>query len=115
MLSSVFVAISINAEVVWFDGKSPITYSIPKKVEPVVKIALDMWRNDMLQVTGFEPVASAKPTIKIIQGKGAVDGFHIYVKDGQIIILVPAFFINSSRINGRGIGSRNLFLDIIDI
>ena len=41
LLSAFFVAISINAEVVWFDGKSPITYSTPKKVEPVVKIALN--------------------------------------------------------------------------
>ncbi|SHK52047.1 glycosyl hydrolase 115 family protein [Xylanibacter ruminicola] len=86
LLSVFFVAISINAEVVWFDGKSPITYSTPKKVEPVVKIALDMWKSDMMQVTGMEPVASAKSTIKITQGKGAADGFHIYVKDGQIIV-----------------------------
>ena len=40
-MSAFFVAISINAEVVWFDGKSPITYSTPKNVEPVVKIALN--------------------------------------------------------------------------
>lgn len=39
-------------DVVWYNGKSPITYSAPKKVEPVVKIALDMWKSDMQQVTG---------------------------------------------------------------
>ena len=74
------------AEIVWFNGQQPITYSAPKKVEPVVKIALDMWKSDMQQVTGMKPVASAKPTIKITQGKGAADGFRIYTKDRQIIV-----------------------------
>ena len=80
------IAIDIKAELVWFNGQAPITYSVPKKVEPVVKIALDMWKGDMLQVTGKTPVASSKPTIKIVQGKGAADGFRIYVKNGQIIV-----------------------------
>ena len=80
------IAIDINAGLVWFNGQAPITYSVPKKVEPVVKIALDMWKGDMLQVTGKTPVASSKPTIKIVQGKGAADGFRIYVKNGQIIV-----------------------------
>ena len=86
LFSMALIAISMNAEVVWFDGKSPITYSMPKKVEPVVRIALDMWKGDMKQVTGMEPVASAKPVIKIVEGKGAPDGFHIYTKDSQIIV-----------------------------
>ena len=80
------MAISLSAEVVWFNGKSPITFSLPKKVEPVVLIALDMWKSDMQQVTGMQPVVSSKPTIKIIQGNGPADGFRIYTKDGQIIV-----------------------------
>ena len=86
VLSAALMAISLKAEVVWFNGQQPITYSLPKKVEPVVEIALDMWKSDMLQVTGMQPVASSRPTIKIVQGKGAADGFHIYCKGGQIII-----------------------------
>ena len=86
LLTATITAISLNAEVVWFDGKSPITYSLPKKVEPVVKTALDMWKGDMKQVTGMEPAASAKPTIKIVEGKGAADGFRIYTKNSQIIV-----------------------------
>ena len=35
------------AEMTWFDGRQPITYSVPKKVEPVVKVALEMWKGDM--------------------------------------------------------------------
>ena len=83
-----------EAQVVWFDGKAPITYSIPKKVEPVVKVALDMWKSDMQQVTGMEPVASARPRIKVVQGKGPADGFRIDVKGEQIIV---------EGNNGRGI------------
>ena len=86
LLTAAITAISLNAEVVWFDGKSPISYSLPKKVEPVVKTALDMWKGDMKQVTGMEPVASAKPTIKIVGSKGVADGFRIYTKDSQIIV-----------------------------
>lgn len=74
------------AVVVWFDGKAPISYSVPKNVEPVVKIALGMWKSDMLQVTGMEPVASSQPKIKVMQGKGAADGFRIYIKGGQIVV-----------------------------
>ena len=48
-----FLSLMAEAQVMWFDGKTPITYSIPKKVEPVVKIALDMWKSDMQQVTGM--------------------------------------------------------------
>jgi hypothetical protein len=82
----VLTTIDLKAELVWFNGQAPITYSVPKKVEPVVMIALEMWKSDMQQVTGKTPVASSKPTIKIVQGKGAADGFHIYVKGSQIVV-----------------------------
>ncbi len=74
------------ADVVWFDGHHPITYSVPKKIEPVVKIALDMWKDDMRQVTGMVPVVSQKGTVKVVAGKGPADGFRLYAKGGQIIV-----------------------------
>ena len=77
------------AEVVWFDGQHPITYSLPKKVEPVVKIALEMWKDDMRQVTGLEPVSTGKAKVKVIVEQShalSADGFRISVKNGQIII-----------------------------
>ncbi|MBO4895228.1 MAG: glycosyl hydrolase 115 family protein [Prevotella sp.] len=78
---------ALHAEVVWFDGKHPITYSAPKKTEPVVMTALDMWKSDMLQVTGMTPVASAKATIKIVHTPSLpADGFRIYTNGSQIII-----------------------------
>ena len=51
------------SDFVWFDGKSPITYSVPKKVEPVVGIALEMWMADTLLVTHVTPLSTAKPKI----------------------------------------------------
>ena len=89
----VFATFTATADVVWFDGKAPITYSIPKRVEPVVMMALDMWKSDMLQVTGFTPVATTKPKIKVIQGRGPADGFRIFVKGEQIVV---------EGYNGRG-------------
>ena len=91
ILSTLFALLCLQhavfaTKVVWFNGQQPITYSLPEKVEPVVKIALDMWKSDMEQVTGKTPVASSKSIIKIVKGKGAADGFHIYIKSGQIIV-----------------------------
>jgi hypothetical protein len=77
------------AEVVWYDGHRPITYSMPKKVESVVKVALELWKNDMQQVTGLEPIIVNGSRAKIIlrqSKKLPADGFRISVKGGQIII-----------------------------
>ena len=76
-----------QAEVVWFDGLHPITYQIPKKVEPVVKTALDMWMGDMQQVTGMRPMASANGIIKVSPNPSLPhDGFRIQVNRGRILI-----------------------------
>ena len=86
ILVLLLLSLIAKAQVMWFDGKAPITYNVPKNAEPVVKIALDMWKSDMHQVTGFMPVTSTKPRIKVIHGKGPADGFRIYVKGEQIIV-----------------------------
>ena len=76
-----------SSEVVWFDGQQPITYSVPKKVEPVVKIALEMWKDDMRQVTGLEPMAAGKGKVIVTQSHALPeDGFRISVKGGKIVI-----------------------------
>jgi len=74
------------ADVVWFDGRNPISYQVVGKTDPVVKIALQMWSDDMEQVTGMRPVSSKKACIRIIQGKGSDDGFRISAQNGQILI-----------------------------
>ena len=81
------VAISgYAADVVWFDGQHPVTYQVVGKTDPVVKIALEMFCSDMEQVTGLKPVAAKKATIRIVQGKGADDGFSLSAKNGQILV-----------------------------
>ena len=64
---------------VWFEGNTPITYSVSGKVDPVVKIALEMFKEDMRLVTGFKPKSSSKGIIRIIQKKNqenqSQDGF----------------------------------------
>ena len=75
------------AEVVWFDGSHPVTYQVMGKTDPVVKIALQMFADDMRQVTGLTPESSKQATIRIIQGKGSDDGFRLSInKKGQILV-----------------------------
>ncbi len=89
LLASVLLTVGMHvsaADVVWFDGQHPVTYQVAGKVDPVVKIALQMFESDMLQVTGMKPVISKKGTIRIVQGKGSDDGFRLSVKNGQIVV-----------------------------
>ena len=75
------------SEVVWFDGSHPVTYQVVGKTDPVVTIALQMFCDDMQQVTGLKPVASKQGTIRIVQGKGHDDGFRLSVNGkGQIVV-----------------------------
>ena len=78
--------ITSHAEVVWFDGHSPITYQLPRRVEPVVLTALEMWKDDMRQVTGFEPVAARRAKVRLVRGRQPADGFCIYTSGSQIIV-----------------------------
>lgn len=91
---ALFLQLEAQALVVWFDGVHPISYQVPKKSEPVLTIALEMWKSDMLQVTGMMPVATQKAKVQVMQNKSLpADGFRIYVKGEQIII---------EGCNGRG-------------
>ena len=84
-----FSLFTFSVEVVWFDGQHPITYQISKKVEPVVRIALEMWKDDMRQVTGVEPMAAGKTTAKVIVRQShaiPADGFRLSTHNGQIVI-----------------------------
>ena len=74
------------SDIVWFDGQHPITYSLSGHADPVVATALRMWRDDMRQVTGMEPLPSSKATIRIVQRKGRHDAFRIYTERGQIVV-----------------------------
>ena len=75
------------ADIVWFDGQHPVTYQVVGHADPVVKTALQMFSDDMRQVTGMRAVASRKAAIRIVQGKGTDDGFRLSVnRQGQIVV-----------------------------
>ena len=38
-------------DIVWFDGINPVTYSVQKNTDLVVGVALEMFSDDMLEVT----------------------------------------------------------------
>ena len=109
-------AVATAADVVWYDGSKAVTYSMQKKVEPVVEVAVDMFASDMEAVTGRRAVAAsekeaairlveldkasasvrrqlAKDGVPVDELEGKIDGFHISVIDGQVVIVGT---------NGRG-------------
>ena len=96
LCTGLFTHLSMRAaSVVWFDGQHPISYQLPTTVEPVVMTALEMWKNDMLQVTGMTPVAARRASVRVVrQSSLPADGFHITVRHGWQIVIEGS--------NGRG-------------
>lgn len=103
-------------DITWYDGTHPVTYHIQKNVDPVVKIAAEMFAGDMEAVTGKSAVAEKEKTAtirvfeldkisgsdkKALMKQGVpvselqkkIDGFHISIKGNQIVIVGT---------NGRG-------------
>ena len=115
MLVSVSSAMAQTAnEFVWYNGEKAVAYNVQTEVEPVVKVALDMFSNDMSAVTGKNAVQQKKGTLRIVELDKAnkkilkglsqngvpveklmssYDGFHISVIDNQVVIVGK---------NGRG-------------
>ncbi len=104
------------ADVVWYDGTKAVTYSAPKKAEPVVATAIAMFAEDMEAVTGRKAVAAgektatiriveldkasasvkkelAKDGINVDELTGKTDGFCLSVIGNQITVVGK---------NGRG-------------
>ena len=52
---------------VWFDGHSHVGYVAQSHYSPVVEIALDMFSEDMLAVTGQRAKADARGRLEIIE------------------------------------------------
>ena len=86
-LLSIVALVASAADVVWFDGHHPVTYQVVGKVDPVVKIALQMFESDIQMVTGMKPVASKSATIRVVQGKGSDDGFRISINAKKQIVI----------------------------
>ena len=101
-------------ELVWYDGENAVAYSVQTDVDPVVKVALEMFSEDMSAVTGRKAIASKNGKLRIVELDKAskkiikelsrknvtleeimssCDGFHISVDDGNVLIVGK---------NGRG-------------
>jgi len=92
---SLFAVISVSAQdFVLFDGSHPITYAIAAldfKSAPVVQSALEMWKEDMQQVTGFVPkqASEKKANIRIVISDtiGKKEAFHIFIRNNQLYVI----------------------------
>lgn len=116
MAFSAFFFSAQAADVVWYDGNHAISYHVQKKTDPVVKVALKMFDDDMKSVTGksINSASEKVATLRIIQLDKATsavkkalvksgisiheleektDGFLISVTNNQILIVGT---------NGRG-------------
>lgn len=115
-LISSSLAVSRAGELVWFDGTSPVSYTVETRVDPVVATAVGMFGEDMQAVTGqkakpgkgksskirlYQLDNASKKQRKALESQGVptdslaalADGFHISVAEGKI---------NVVGTNGRG-------------
>ncbi len=79
-----------SGEFVWFDGNSPVSYSLPRGGEPVVATAALMFEEDMEAVTGLraQQVNEKRAAIRVmIKADDGNDGFEISVKDQHLLIV----------------------------
>ena len=58
---------ALAADVVWFDGKNPVAYSVCTQRDKVVDVALSMFSSDMRAVTGLDANKKGNAPIEIYQ------------------------------------------------
>ena len=53
----------------WFGGNGPLTYTVSRNADPVVGVAVEMMRGDLLAVTDLrpQPAAASAATLRIVQ------------------------------------------------
>ena len=66
---SLFANVLVAENVIWYDGQNAVTYAVQKKVDPVVKVALDMFASDMEAVTDKRAVQASEKSaaIRVVQ------------------------------------------------
>lgn len=67
LLSFLLLSLHCSADVVWFNGSSPVSYTLMSHKTPVVELALQMFSEDMHQVTGHKAVHSSDGTIQVYE------------------------------------------------
>ena len=85
---TVLTVSAVRAQFVWYDGHHPVSYQVVGRVDPVVQVALQMFSDDIEQVTGQRPEAVRRDaTISIVQGRGSDDGFRISITPQRQLLL----------------------------
>lgn len=96
------------ANLTWYDGQKAISYQIEGETSPVVKIALDLFKSDLRQVTGKTPEQTAKQgvvhivqldkankkTLMTLRKRGVpveelqqkMDGFYLHVDQDILVV-----------------------------
>ena len=82
------VALTVmGGELTWFDGKRPVSYSVAKRHSKVVDVALGMFGDDMLAVTGMRPERKRHGIIEIVEENRGIRErvlFESKEKDGNM-------------------------------
>ena len=101
-------------DIMWFDGKNPVSYRLAGDVSPVVEVALDMWKMDMAEVTGMRPVEAKAAVIVVTQldkadkksreklAKAGVPVGELAAKTDGFCIAAGGGMIQIAGSNGRG-------------
>lgn len=96
-----------EADFVWFNGKQPVTCSLQGNVSPVVIVALDMFFEDMKQVTGMcpkktDPSSSSIHIVQLDRNKAKMKALkHAGVPVDSLMMKKDAFFIKVDQTIGR--------------
>ncbi|MDR2511830.1 MAG: glycosyl hydrolase 115 family protein, partial [Bacteroidales bacterium] len=96
------VVVAMAGNFVWFDGKMPVSYAVSKDCSPIVLTAIEMWKDDMLQVSGkipFNSLGGSKSTVRIVQlGEESSDELtELGVPIGDLSANKEAFWIGIVR------------------
>ena len=120
LLISLMALVGFTAQagdtLVWYNGQDPVRMAVQGETDPVVRVATEMFADDMLAVTGRRPqmVRASQAVVRLYQLdkarasvcsrlaaegvpveqlRGSIDGFHISIA-GEAVRVVGA--------NGRG-------------
>ncbi|MBV7530857.1 glycosyl hydrolase 115 family protein [Chitinophaga sp. sic0106] len=125
LLSTCMVATSTllaqSAEVIWYNGKSPVTYTLQAPGTPVIQVALDMFREDISRVTGRVPAPTTGKNgdIRILQlnRNNSAELKRLGVPVDSMTGLMDAFFIkaNGNQLLVAGSDARGTAYGILEL
>ncbi len=102
------MAIGAPKDFVWFDGNGAVTVNVRNNVSPVTVTAMEMFSEDIRQVTGMKPVrcAADRAAVRVVQLDRDAAGARWLRRCGvpvdSIMAVKDAFYIKVTEgVNGR--------------